>query len=1077
MAVHLYLAPAGHGKTAYALDRARRAAADLACTPVVCVPTQLQVRAWRQSLAAEGGAIGVRVGTFDALYHSCLDAAGEAYTELSDPIQYRLLRALVDELPLVHYSPLKDRPGFIQVLQKLVGEWKAARIQPAALEHAVADMGSEPRLGELVAIYDAYQKRLQTEGWADRAGVAWLALEALQERAPAVGRDWPLLIVDGFDNLTEVQIAVLQALAGRVGEFLVTMTGCVEDSPPRLVHQRFFKTARRLEQALQVKAESLPALRRQQPHALSFLEAQLFRGGLAHAEPTPAVECLEAPDRESEVRSALRWLKSLLVGRDGAELLWPGDVALLARDVAPYCAFILQTATEFELPIRLVGGLALRTNPAVAALLDLLRLSLPLSADDPEPSLPRRLVLEAWRSPYLDWSAQVSADNPEPVGIAANDADALDAVARWGKVIHGLSQWRDALQALAGRTSSPQGEEERALSARIPTGAEAWTLLGKFERFVWRICPPTQAKTYREYVSWVEDMIGSDPQPGMRPGPEEEEPTSLRMVDRARRPMQMGGGSIGLEEWDISALQVFKDILRGLVWAEEAVHASQSVDYARFLTDLEGAVSAATYRPPLRAEREEIVVCDVVQARGVPFRAVALLGMAEGEFPATLNEDPFLRDADRQKINQLLGARLDPSTESAEVEFFYESVLRPSERLLLTRPRLADNGADWQPSPFWEEIRRWTALKPQRLRSDSIPLPAESASWTELMESLAAYPESEGVRAWAHRVQPERLASLQVAVEVLRQRGSGDPSSYNGDLTALACEFRRAYGPDRPWSASRLEAYRACPFRFWVAHVLHLEPREEPEEGLNLAQLGNIYHRILENLYQAPGVENPADIEQLLAALPVVARQVLDEAPGREGFRATAWWQHTRSEIEEDVRHSLEELHSPARAGDYVPAYHEARFDGPDELVVAEGSDLFRLRGRIDRIDRAPDGRVRIIDFKSGGKSGYSNQALLEGKKIQLALYALAARDALHLGEPTDGFYWHVRSAEPSSLSLAKFRGEGGESALEVAVRHAWAAVRGVREGQFSPTAPDDGCPGFCPAVAFCWSYRPGFGG
>ena len=45
-------------------------------------------------------------------------------------------------------------------------------------------MGGEPRLRELAQIYAAYQARLQAQGWADRAGLGWLAVEALEERAP-----------------------------------------------------------------------------------------------------------------------------------------------------------------------------------------------------------------------------------------------------------------------------------------------------------------------------------------------------------------------------------------------------------------------------------------------------------------------------------------------------------------------------------------------------------------------------------------------------------------------------------------------------------------------------------------------------------------------------------------------------------------------------------------------------------------------------------------------------------------------------------------------------------------------------
>ena len=70
-----------------------------------------------------------------------LNAAGEIYVELSDPVQYRLIRAVVDSLPLTHYAPLADRPGFIQVLQRLIGELKAARAHPDAFARSRADAG------------------------------------------------------------------------------------------------------------------------------------------------------------------------------------------------------------------------------------------------------------------------------------------------------------------------------------------------------------------------------------------------------------------------------------------------------------------------------------------------------------------------------------------------------------------------------------------------------------------------------------------------------------------------------------------------------------------------------------------------------------------------------------------------------------------------------------------------------------------------------------------------------------------------------------------------------------------------
>jgi len=1078
MSARLFLAPASTGKTAYVLDRAREAARDLQSIPRVVVPTHLQVRACRRRLAEMGGAIGVQVYTFDKLYAECLSVAGETYTELSDPVQYRLMRAIVDELPLAHYAPLTDRPGFVQVLQKLIGELKAARVWPEAFTAAVSALGDEPRLHELALVYTAYQDRLHAQGWADRAGLGWLAVEALEERAPQVGRDWPLLLVDAFDSFTPVQSALLEVLATRVGELIITLTGTLDGCERALAHRRFARTRRDLEGQLGVTAVPLPDPESHHVPALVHLEAGLFCGDVEQVDAADVVDLIEVPDRATEVRAALRWLKTRLI-EDGMR---PAEVALLARDVGPYRPFIQQTAAEFGLPVRLVDGLPLTSNPAVAALLDLLRLVLPSASGasssagrDPEPALPWRLVLETWRSPYFDWLALPEDGAPEPIGITPEDADALDAAARWGRVISGLSQWEEILADLAARADEPvddgprdraSPDEERGIPAGVPVGAQAHVLRDKFQRSLQRITPPQGEHRCQTFVGWLEALIGPDPALQSARYPAPEEPTALQVVGQTREGTEVAA------ERDVAALQVLKDVLRGLVWAEEAL-ATPSVDFPRFFNELAGAVEATFYRLPVRSDREEITVADVVQARGVPFRAVAVLGLAEGEFPTTIAEDPFLREADRQRLRRDFDLLLESSTESAEAEFFYETVTRPRERLLLTRPRLADNGAPWQASPFWEEVRRLVDVRPETLTSESVPEPARAGSWPELMESLATCPHDEDVRSWVRQAEPTRLAALETSAHLFRlRRDKENGSPYDGDLNGLAEAFSQRFGPTHTWSTSRLEAYRTCPFLFFVSHVLGLEPRDEPTEGLDVRQLGNIYHRILEYLY--PTVDDPTDLDQLLATLPQVAGAVLDKAPRREGFRMTAWWRQTRDEIVEYVRRSLEALAEVQ--GDFIPSLYEAVFGLGDHpaLVVRDGQDSFCVRGLIDRVDRTPDGKLRIIDYKTGGPWAFTKRAVAEGKKLQLPLYALAAREALELGEPVDGFYWHVQHAESSSFTLGGFDG-GPERAMTLAVAHTWEAVRAVRGGHFVPCPPDGGCPSWCPATGFCWHFRPGF--
>lgn len=1038
----IYIAPAAGGKTAYLVKEAHRLAQGLAATPRVVVPSRLQVQAWRQRLADAGGALNVRVGTFEDLYHQILHESGEVFVRLSDPVQFRLLRALLDETSLTHYAPLRTMPGFVQVVRGLIEELKAGGIFPKDLTTAVKAMGDEPRVMELAQLYEAYQRRLQQEGWADDAGIGWLASEAL-ERDPALGADWSHLMIDSFDDLTTVQLQIVGRLAQGVANLVITLTGTLDGSTRPLVHRRFDRTRRRLEKALGVKAEPLPSFFTRSASALAHLERTVFAGDSARQADDGSVNLIAAPDREAEVHSALRWLKMRLV-RDGMR---PKEVALLYRNLDPYRAFINQTAAEYGLLIRIVDGVSLCGNPVVAALFRLLQLALP-----GEGCLAWRPTVDSWRSPYFDWSGA-------PLPITLQDAEALDWVARWGSVVGGLDQWDETFAMLCeaeahDETLDLDGDE---ISEFLPIGEEAAILSKKFHWFVERITPPEGRCPCRDFVSWLEDVIGEiDEGPDMQIG------SSLGVMRQA------ANASEGLAERDRAALEALKDVLRGLVMAEEAVGCAP-LTFDRFLDDLQGAVDAATYRVSMPSDSEGILVVDVAQARGLSFRAVALLGLAEGEFPQTVTEDPFLRDADRRFLREQFGLALDLSTESADAEYFYEAITRPREALLMTRPRIADNGSPWQPSPYWEEVRRRLDVTPGRFTTQNLPSPNEAASWPEVVRALAATAQ-DAAWAWLDTRRPALCRRIERAQGILAKRTGADHDAvaYDGDLQRWGQAFENTFAPHFTWSPSALESYRLCPLFFFFGRVLGLEPRRPPAEGLDARQLGNIYHRIFEQLYRRVGVD--ADLEALQAALPHVAQEVLDAAPQRERFRATAWWRQTRQEIVENVARSLEVLENLSE--EFVFYRAEQTFGIPGEpgapLTLYDGDDALRIRGYIDRVDRTKDGRIRVIDYKTAGPYSYTKRAIAEGAKLQLPLYALAAQEALGLGEVVEGFYWHVRHASRSRFSLRAF---GPSEAMALATGYVWETARSVRKGCFIPQVPDDGCPDYCPAADFCWHF------
>jgi hypothetical protein len=142
VSIRLYLAPGAAGKPAYA--PARQDAKELRGCVHVCVTNQLQRRSWRERLAEAGGALGVRVQTFGQLYRECLRAVEAAVAGLDDPVQRRLLRATMNRVPLAHYRPIRENPGFPLLLHGLVAELKVAGV--ALVQEELPAQGAELRL-------------------------------------------------------------------------------------------------------------------------------------------------------------------------------------------------------------------------------------------------------------------------------------------------------------------------------------------------------------------------------------------------------------------------------------------------------------------------------------------------------------------------------------------------------------------------------------------------------------------------------------------------------------------------------------------------------------------------------------------------------------------------------------------------------------------------------------------------------------------------------------------------------------------------------------------------------------------
>jgi ATP-dependent helicase/nuclease subunit B len=213
----------------------------------------------------------------------------------------------------------------------------------------------------------------------------------------------------------------------------------------------------------------------------------------------------------------------------------------------------------------------------------------------------------------------------------------------------------------------------------------------------------------------------------------------------------------------------------------------------------------------------------------------------------------------------------------------------------------------------------------------------------------------------------------------------------------------------RPWSASSLELWIACPARWFVERLLRphsVEPDPEPlaRGGLAHAALADVLQGLRERTGSArPTFARLALARELLAQ--ALARHEQDFLLSAMAERVPGVRRRLQADLERYLRHACEQ-ESPLE-----PTHLELEFGfgGDCALPALDLGDGMTLRGRIDRIDVAPGGAAVVYDYK--GASVTPGARWIADGKVQLALYMRAVEQLLGL-RVVGGFYQPLAGAD-----------------------------------------------------------------
>jgi DNA helicase II / ATP-dependent DNA helicase PcrA len=221
-------------------------------------------------------------------------------------------------------------------------------------------------------------------------------------------------------------------------------------------------------------------------------------------------------------------------------------------------------------------------------------------------------------------------------------------------------------------------------------------------------------------------------------------------------------------------------------------------------------------------------------------------------------------------------------------------------------------------------------------------------------------------------------------------------------------------------SASDIDTYRTCPLKYKFARVFRI-----PQEPTIHQRFGILVHQVLERFHAREGASGT--LPQLLG--------LLDAGWRRAGF--------ADSEEERQLRGkataSLERYWDRFRSEDSKPVWFERSF------TFKLGPHL--LRGRVDRVDRLPDGEYELIDYKTGRPK--SSEQLLDD--VQLSLYAVGAREAWSLDSSSQAYYYVL---DDQKVSIPADQGDRSEWIREVAME----VAAGILSQGFEPTPSYEAC-------------------
>lgn len=957
--------------------------------PFLIVPDQFTFEA-EQDLcrALGGGLLGGGVHSFTTLSRQVLRETGLTKPFLTPIGRRMLLRRVVGEhrQQLRVFGGVCQRPGFAAKLEELFRLCRRSDVDPEALLAAAETFPEGTLARDKLEDLALLYKAVQ-QAVAGTALEAEDALTLLSQRFAQSSFAGRDVYLDEFSQMTAQLYRATGAIAAASRS--LTATICM-DPDPDAPDAAVFAPSRRHAQRLRQMAQELGAAVREE---FLFRQTQVCPA-LRHLERNAFA--YDAPAFQGEVSGVSLFAASSLAAEVDAlalavqaaarEGVRYRDMAVIASDLARYAMPVRRSFARLGIPLFLDAGRPVAGHPlAVLALCAL------------------RFCGGGWPLPaFLD------AIKTGFCNITTEQAELLENYI----LQHGIR---------GGMLTRPflRGKDEDRLPAEAAREAAMGPLLRLREGLQGQSFP---GKT-RALYAYLEDVRARD-----RLSAQVEELRGLSLYERAQQHAQV---------YD-ALLELFEQFL-GLTEPDTA-NDHYIAMFEEGLAACEAGVVPST--------ADQVTMGSVPRGRSHAVERLFVVGCVQGLLPRQYFDDDIIGDRELSQL-EAWGLEVWGGTDQrAQADRFalYSALSRPTRALYLSYP-LSLDGQEQEPCTLFEQVRGLLPRVPVgsdigagfSLEAFALsPLPVLSRG---LRQFLDAGRDAPGLaRAYACAGATKRL---EPGLGLVRRGLFYDPAGERVS-PALAQALCRGFV-----SASRLETYNACPFRYLAEYGIQAAPRKLYEE--RPADEGSFYHDGLDMLLrriQRAGLDFAALTEKDVGALVDELLPALLERHNQGYLTASGRTRAQGKKLARTLKTSAGAMVRQIALGSFRPALSEASFGPNAPLAALPLCEDVSLVGRMDRLDAAiVDGQtyLRVVDYKRGD-AGFDFAELYAGLRLQLPLYlrtALAENEALPAGMYYQRVYDPVLGPEQEDADLlAEYRLAG------VSLDHAQAlAAAGAAEG------------------------------